>query len=74
MNDDMKLTLNAVEVLRARYLLKDRNGNVVETPRQMFWRVALNVGMVELVYEFLRGGGIPGRASFTSSLPHRSVN
>ncbi len=32
-NDDMKLTLNAVEVLRARYLLKDRNGNVVETPQ-----------------------------------------
>jgi len=36
----VKLTLNAMEVLRSRYLLKDESGKVVETPMQMFERVA----------------------------------
>jgi ribonucleoside-diphosphate reductase alpha chain len=39
-NDEMKLTPNAIEVLRARYLLRDANGEIVETPEQLFHRVA----------------------------------
>ena len=33
----------AAQVLRARYLLTDDTGKVVETPEEMFWRVASHV-------------------------------
>ena len=45
--DDMKLSVNAVKILEARYLLKDNEGNVIETPREMFRRVAKAVASVE---------------------------
>ena len=48
--DDLKLTLNAITVLRARYLLKDESGNVIETPKQMFMRVARYIGLVDAFY------------------------
>lgn len=34
------LSINAIKVLEARYLLKDNQGNVIETPNQMFKRVS----------------------------------
>jgi ribonucleoside-diphosphate reductase alpha chain len=34
--DDLKLSLNAIKVLEKRYLLKDENGRVKETPKQLF--------------------------------------
>ncbi len=48
--DELKLTVNAVKVLRTRYLLKDEEGSVVETPAQMFRRVAKAVATAEAVY------------------------
>lgn len=44
------LTASAVEVLRARYLKKDEHGHVVETPAEMFRRVASHVADVERRY------------------------
>jgi ribonucleoside-diphosphate reductase alpha chain len=41
------LTPNALEVLRARYLKRDTGGAVIETPAEMFWRVAMHVASVE---------------------------
>lgn len=38
--DDLKLSVNAIQVLKRRYLLRDDRGNVLETPAQMFQRVA----------------------------------
>ncbi len=38
--DDLKLSLNALKVLERRYLLKDEEGQVRETPTQLFHRVA----------------------------------
>jgi ribonucleoside-diphosphate reductase alpha chain len=38
--DELKLTVNAIEVLNKRYLMKDEAGNIIETPDQMFGRVA----------------------------------
>ena len=40
------LTENALQVLRARYLARE-NGVVVETPAQLFGRVARHISAVE---------------------------
>ena len=43
----MELSENAKTVLEARYLLKDESGEVIETPDEMFWRVANQVASAE---------------------------
>lgn len=50
----MELTENALKVLQARYLLKDEHGKVIETPDDMFRRVASTVASAEKLY-----GGYP---------------
>jgi len=45
--EESKLTVNALEVLRKRYLLKDLNENIIETPAQMFTRIAKAVAKSE---------------------------
>jgi ribonucleoside-diphosphate reductase alpha chain len=44
------LTDTALQVLAKRYLLKDRQGNLIETPDEMFHRVARSVAAAELIY------------------------
>lgn len=44
------LSTNAVTVLERRYLRKDENGNVTETPEDMFRRVADAVAQAERTY------------------------
>lgn len=38
--DELKLSLNAIRVLERRYLAKDTHGRIVESPLGMFQRVA----------------------------------
>ncbi|MEM3626411.1 MAG: vitamin B12-dependent ribonucleotide reductase [Candidatus Bathyarchaeia archaeon] len=45
-----KLTVNALEVLRRRYLLKDEEERIVETPSQMFRRIAGAIAKVDEQY------------------------
>lgn len=45
-----RLTDNALRVLEARYLKKDESGNVTETPRDLFFRVAKAIAAVETLY------------------------
>ncbi len=45
------LSENADTVLQRRYLAKDRDGNVTETPEEMFHRVAGNLARVESLYD-----------------------
>lgn len=45
------LTENAIEVLKRRYLRKDEKVEVIETPDEMFWRVAKNVASADLIYD-----------------------
>jgi ribonucleoside-diphosphate reductase alpha chain len=44
------LSENAVKVLQRRYLRKDAEGKVVETPEQMFRRVSAHIAKAELNY------------------------
>jgi len=46
----LALTDNALEVLKRRYLIKDHEGNPVETPEDMFRRVADSVAQADLNY------------------------
>jgi ribonucleoside-diphosphate reductase alpha chain len=45
------LTNNAIEVLSRRYLRKDgATGKLLETPRQLFWRVATHIAKAEQAF------------------------
>ncbi len=46
----VELTSNAVRVLEKRYLEKDNNGKIVETPEEMFSRVARCIASAELIF------------------------
>jgi len=50
MNTEPKLSANAITVLKKRYLKKDETGKVVETPKEMFQRVAINIATAEKKY------------------------
>jgi len=56
---DPALAANGLAVLERRYLKKDpESGHVVETPRQLLWRVATAIARPELKYP----GGTPEKA------------
>jgi len=48
--DDLKLPLNAIVILAARYLRRDENRNIVETTNQLFRRVAKAVASADKLY------------------------
>jgi ribonucleoside-diphosphate reductase alpha chain len=48
---DNKLSVNAIKVLERRYLKKDKNGQIMETPKQMFRRVARAIAMIDAFYD-----------------------
>lgn len=48
--EEPKLTVNALEVLRQRYLLRDENERIIETPAQLFKRVAKAVAKTDGKY------------------------
>lgn len=49
--DDLKLNVNAVSVLKRRYLMKNEQGEVVETPAQLLRRVADAVARPDALYD-----------------------
>lgn len=48
---DLKLSENALTVLERRYLRKDENGQNVERPEEMFWRVARAVAEADRTFD-----------------------
>jgi len=56
LKDDLKLPVNTMEVLRRRYLLKDDNRHIIETPCALFRRVAHHVARAEANYVSGRAG------------------
>ena len=55
MTENWALSENAIATLRARYLVRDADGRVVETPEQLFRRVAECVAAAEGRYGLSRG-------------------
>jgi ribonucleoside-diphosphate reductase alpha chain len=49
-NIDIKLSQNSIKVLERRYLKKNSKGEVIETPAQLFRRVAKTIAMADLAY------------------------
>jgi len=50
---EVQSTPNAMTVLKKRYLKKDQNGQVSETPEEMFKRVANNIAYADNLYKTL---------------------
>ncbi|MDR1941893.1 MAG: vitamin B12-dependent ribonucleotide reductase [Endomicrobium sp.] len=46
-----KLEKNSLTVLQRRYLRKDENGNVIEKPEELFYRVAENIAQADKIYD-----------------------
>lgn len=53
----INLTLNSLKVLEKRYLKKDEEGRVIETPEELFRRVSAFVASADSLY------GLPARAT-----------
>jgi ribonucleoside-diphosphate reductase alpha chain len=48
---DKVFDLNALRVLKARYLKKDETGRLIETPKQLFTRIAVHAALPDLFYD-----------------------
>lgn len=48
--DDPKLSENAWYIGKTRYAKRDANGSPIETPKELFWRVAYNIATAERLY------------------------
>ena len=46
----LRLSAHAKIVLRGRYLAKNSAGTIIETPAQLFWRVATDIAQAERLY------------------------
>ncbi|MEM5811410.1 MAG: adenosylcobalamin-dependent ribonucleoside-diphosphate reductase [Candidatus Aenigmatarchaeota archaeon] len=56
---DKKFSLNALRILASRYLKRDENGKIIESPKQLFERVALLVVIPDILHDekiFDKGG------------------
>ena len=60
-NNGFSLSPNARLVLEKRYLKKDVAGRPVESPEDMFRRIAKNIASVDLVIQWLPSGGLSFR-------------
>jgi ribonucleoside-diphosphate reductase alpha chain len=47
---ELSLTPEALKILEKRYLKRDAQGKVIESPEEMFWRVARNVAEADRLY------------------------
>ncbi len=45
-----KLSENACYIARTRYALRDEKSEPIESPKEMFWRVAYNISLADLLY------------------------
>ncbi|HIH13556.1 TPA: adenosylcobalamin-dependent ribonucleoside-diphosphate reductase [Candidatus Woesearchaeota archaeon] len=50
-DDNLNFSNEALKILERRYLLKDSNGNTIETPKAMLQRVAKNIAHADTLYQ-----------------------
>ncbi len=48
---DKKFSLNSLRVIASRYLLRDEKGNIIESPKQMFQRVAMAIVIPDILHD-----------------------
>ncbi|MBI2085219.1 MAG: adenosylcobalamin-dependent ribonucleoside-diphosphate reductase [Candidatus Aenigmarchaeota archaeon] len=48
---DKMFDINALRVLKSRYLRKGEDGKLMETPKQLFTRVATHTGLANILYD-----------------------
>ncbi|MFH0868037.1 MAG: adenosylcobalamin-dependent ribonucleoside-diphosphate reductase, partial [Candidatus Woesearchaeota archaeon] len=48
---DKRFDINALRVLKSRYLKKDENGKLIETPKELFTRVAVHAAIPDIFYD-----------------------
>ena len=48
---DKNFDVNALRVLKARYLRKDEKGHLIETPKQLFTRIAVHDALPDIFYD-----------------------
>jgi len=46
----LNLSSNALVVLKKRYLAKNEKGEIIETPEELFWRVARSIAKADALY------------------------
>ncbi|MFH0755405.1 MAG: adenosylcobalamin-dependent ribonucleoside-diphosphate reductase [bacterium] len=59
---DKKFDINALRVLASRYLKKDEEGKIIESPKELFQRVAIHTTIPSLFYDvkiYQKRGGAP---------------
>lgn len=57
---DKRFSLNSIRLLASRYLLRDQEGRVIESPKEMFQRVALLIVIPDILHDekiFCKDGG-----------------
>ncbi len=47
---EVTMSANALTVLKKRYLKRDDQGNTAESPEDLFWRVAKNIALMDILY------------------------
>ena len=55
--NSLKLSANAEKILKERYLARNEKGKTVETPQEMFKRVAKTIAEVDKKYEKTKNSG-----------------
>ena len=48
---DKRFDVNALRVLKARYLRKDDQGKLIETPKELFTRIAVHAALPDMFYD-----------------------
>ncbi|HHF58989.1 MAG TPA: ribonucleoside-diphosphate reductase, adenosylcobalamin-dependent, partial [Thermoplasmatales archaeon] len=68
---DKKFSVNALRVLAYRYLIRDEEGNIIESPKELFQRVAITIVLPEILYDervYSKDGGYKPPIALSSYL------